>query len=106
MVDDEPVADQASVFFTRLARTVEGLGATPIFVTQPALNRQVDLVKAHREGLVDHLLRYDDPDDERIAPLYAPENRWDKFHLAESGATIFTELLANDFAELVRGLEP
>ena len=104
-VDDAPISAQASVFFTRLVRQVEALGATPIFVTQPSLALQADLAKAHREGLIDHLLRYDDPDDPRIAPLYLPENRWDKFHLASSGATIFSEMLARDFAELLEGLE-
>jgi hypothetical protein len=99
-VDERPCAGEASVFFTRLAAKIEALGATPIFVTQPALNLQQDLVKAHRQGLVEHLLRYDDPDEERTAPLFEIENRWDKFHLAESGARIFTELLARDFAEL------
>jgi hypothetical protein len=99
-VDDRPCKAAASVFFTRLAAKIEALGATPVFVTQPALNLQVDLVKAHRQGLVEHLLRYDDPDDPRTAPLFEVENRWDKFHLAESGARIFTEMLARDFAEL------
>ncbi len=105
-VDDEPVSPSASVFFTRLADRVRAMGATPIFVTQPSLTLQDDLVKAWREGLIDHLLRYDDPDDERAARLYLPENRWDKFHLAESGANIFTEMLARDFAALVQELEP
>ena len=99
-VDERPCAGEASVFFTRLAAKIEALGATPIFVTQPALNLQEDLVKAHRQGLVEHLLRYDDPDEARTAPLFEIENRWDKFHLAESGARIFTEMLARDFAEL------
>jgi hypothetical protein len=104
-VDSGPASPRANVFFTRLAARIESFGATPVFVTQPSLSLQHDLVKAWREGQLEHLLRYDDPDDERAAPLFLPENRWDKFHLAESGATIFTELLARDFAELVRGLE-
>ena len=102
-IDDTPVTDSAAVFFTRLERRVRALGATPVFVTQPSLELQVDLVKAHREGRVEHLLRYDDPDDPRLAGLYAPENRWDKYHLARSGAELFSALLARDFAALIQG---
>jgi hypothetical protein len=53
VVDERPCAPEASVFFTRLAETIESLGATPVFVTQPSLNLQEDLVKAWRDGLVD-----------------------------------------------------
>lgn len=105
-VDERPVEPAAAVFFTRLEQTVRALGATPVFVTQPSLNLQEDLVKAHREGLVAHLLRYDDPDEPRLFELFAPENRWDKFHLARPGARLFTELLARDFAALALELEP
>ena len=104
-IDERPCASEASVFFTRLAEKIESLGATPIFVTQPALNLQADLVKARRQGLVRHLLRYDDPDEQRCAALFEIENRWDKYHLAESGARIFTEMLARDFAELADSIE-
>jgi hypothetical protein len=105
VLDEGPAAPEATVFFRRLAGKIEALGATPIFVTQPSLNLQSDLVKAHRDGVVEHLLRYDDPDDPRCAPLFDVEHRWDRFHLAEKGARLFTELLAGDFAVLAGRLE-
>ena len=101
--DGEPVADSSMAFFERIARKVENMGATPIFVIQPGMKRQHDLIKAHREGKIRYLLRYDDPD--QVPALFEPENRWDQHHLRISGAEIFTTMLANDFVELYEAMD-
>lgn len=97
-LEGEPSA-AAVALYERIERRASELGATTIFVTQPALYLQHDLIRAHRGGAVRRLLRYDDPD---LHPdLYAPENRYDDTHLNEAGARLFTERLARDFARLV-----
>ncbi len=101
--DEGPVRDSSAVFFERIARKIEDMGAVPIFVIQPGMKRQHDLIKAHREGRVRYLLRYDDPDD--VPELFEPQNRWDQHHLRISGAKLFTTMLAEDFARLCEALE-
>ena len=97
-VDDEPVAPSALAFFSRIERKIESMGAVPIFVTQPGVKLQHDLIKAHRDGKIRYLLRYDDPDE--VPELFLSENRWDQHHLRTPGAEIFTAMLARDFIEL------
>jgi hypothetical protein len=94
-----PPSEAAIDLYRRIERHVRDLGATTIFVTQPALYLQEDLIKAHARGDVAHLVRYDDP--QRFPELYAPENRYDDTHLNEQGARLFTEHLARDVAELI-----
>jgi hypothetical protein len=98
-----PASDSATAFFERIARKVEAMGAVPIFVIQPGMKWQHELINAHNQGRVRHLLRYDDPD---VVPvLFEPENRWDQHHLGLSGAEIFTTMLAQDFVELYEAME-
>lgn len=78
----------------RFEQRVRELGATPIFVIQPALTRQWDLVQAAESGAIGPLLRYDDP--ERHPELFAHASRFDSLHLNDVGAAIFTRLLADD----------
>jgi hypothetical protein len=92
-------SEAAVELYRRLERRARELGAVTIFVTQPALYLQEDLIAAHARGDVAYLLRYDDP--QRFPELYAPENRYDDTHLNEQGARLFTELLARDVAELL-----
>lgn len=99
-VDETPVAPEALVFLTRLVDKVEELGAQPIFYVQPGMKRQHDLIKAAREGAVEHLLRCD-LQAER-PQLFDPEQRWDAFHLNERGARLQTEMLARDFAAMYK----
>ena len=82
--------------FALISERVEALGAVPVFVIQPALDLQHDLIKAAQRGDVKHLLRFDGPD--RYPELYAPENRFNNEHLNDDGARLFTELLAREFA--------
>jgi hypothetical protein len=98
-VSDQPPSAAAIALYRRIERRSRELGALTIFVTQPALYLQDDLIQAHERGEVAHLLRYDSP--ELYPELYAPENRYDDTHLNEDGAQIFTALLARDVAELL-----
>lgn len=79
----------------RFERRVRELGATPIFVIQPALTRQWDLVQAAESGAIEALLRYDEP--ERHPELFAHHNRFDSLHLNDAGAAHFTRALGDDF---------
>lgn len=87
----------------RFERRVRELGATPIFVIQPALTRQWDLVQAAESGAIGELLRYDEP--ERHPELFAHENRFDSLHLNDAGAEHFTRALAQDFGAWLAGRE-
>jgi hypothetical protein len=94
-----PEGGPAEEFLELLGRVealVRALGAEPVFVIQPALARQWDLIKAAESGAVGALLRYDDP--ERDAALFAHEQRFDSLHLNDAGAALFTGRLAEDFA--------
>lgn len=96
-VSDGPPAPFALEMYREiLARTAE-LGATPVFVTQPALYLQEDLVKAAQNGDVPLLLRFDDA--QRFPELYDPDHRYDATHLNDEGARLFTERLAAEFIE-------
>ena len=98
-VEPGPPSEAAVSLYRRIERYVRELGATTIFVTQPALYLQSDLIKAHERGDVAYLLRYDSP--ELFPEFYDPENRWDDTHLNETGAKLFTERLAQDVADLI-----
>lgn len=94
--DDAPPSEFALEMYAELERRVRALEATLVFVAQPALYHQDDLIRAHELGQVGPLLRYDDP--EANAELYEPEHRYDATHLNDEGARLFTERLASDFA--------
>ncbi len=81
----------------RFERRVRELGATPLYVIQPALTRQWDLVQAAESGAIGALLRYDEP--ERHPELFAHEKRFDSLHLNDAGAEHFTRALAKDFGD-------
>jgi hypothetical protein len=96
-LEGEP-SPAALALYERIESRASELGAATVFVTQPALYLQHDLIRAHESGAVRWLLRYDDPD---LHPeLYAPENRYDDTHLNDAGARLFTEELARDFARI------
>jgi len=95
---------QADAFALEMYREIrariEELGARAVFVTQPALYLQEDLIKAAQAGEIPLLLRFDDA--ERFAELYAPERRYDETHLNDEGARLFTEALADEFVARVK----
>lgn len=91
---------QFSALVARIQALVRELGATPVFVIQPALTRQWDLIKIAQAGELELLLRYDDP---ALHPeLFAHESRFDALHLNDDGAALFTRRLADDFAVWAR----
>ncbi len=94
---DRAPAPEFLELLERVEALVRALGAEPVFVIQPALARQWDLIAAAERGAVETLLRYDDPD--RDAALFAHENRFDSLHLNDAGAALFTRRLADDFAQ-------
>lgn len=90
-------ADPHELELLRLVeQRVRALGAEPVWVIQPSLTRQWELVDAHERGEIGALLRYDEP--EAHPELFAHENRFDSLHLNDAGARLFTERLADDFA--------
>jgi hypothetical protein len=98
----QPERAPPAQFLALLARFeagVRALGAEPVYVIQPALARQWDLIAAAQSGAIEPLLRYDDP--ELHADLFAHSSRFDSLHLNDVGAEIFTRKLANDFAAWV-----
>jgi len=98
----QPARAPPAPFLALLARfeaRVRALGAEPVYVIQPALSREWDLVAAAQSGAIEPLLRYDDP--ELHADLFAHASRFDSLHLNDVGAEIFTRKLANDFADWV-----
>jgi hypothetical protein len=97
-LSEGPAEPQPLEMFRRIEARVNELGATAIFVTQPGLYLQEDLIKAAAASEVAHLLRYDDP--ELDAELFAAENHFDSNHLNSAGAERFTERLAKDFLAL------
>jgi len=96
-------APEALELYRRLRERVEAMGATAIFVAQPGLYVQHDLVAAAESGELGHLLAYDDP--RAVPELYELEARWDANHLNPEGARRFTRLLAADFLGLVEAEE-
>ncbi len=98
-----PAPAQFSELVERIQTLVRELGATPVFVIQPALSWQWDLVKIAEAGELETLLRYDDP--ELHPELFAHENRFDARHLNDDGAALFTRTLADDFSAFVRARE-
>jgi hypothetical protein len=100
---NRPPAPEALALYRRIVERSQALGARVIFVIQPALYRQDDLIRAHERGDVPQLLRYDDPD--RFPELYDVEHRYDATHLDDDGARVFTKLLARDFVDLLKQAE-
>ncbi len=98
-----PAPTQFAELVAQLHELIHELGATPVFVIQPALSWQWDLIKLADAGKVDVLLRYDDP--ELHPELFAHEQRFDSRHLNDAGAAAFTRKLADDFAAWVRSRE-
>ena len=98
-----PPAPQALEMFDLMRARAEAAGIQLVFVTQPALYLEDDLIKASEAGLVEPVLRYDDP---AIVPeLYAPDHRFDANHLNNGGAKLFTRLLVRDLLPLLETAE-
>jgi hypothetical protein len=93
-------APQAVFLFREIERRIEALGARAVFMAQPGLYLNSDLVQAARAGAVDTLLRFDEP--ARFPDLYEPAARFDANHLNALGAERFTRHLAEAYLALER----
>ncbi|MEE4274006.1 MAG: hypothetical protein V2I67_20180 [Thermoanaerobaculales bacterium] len=77
------------------------LGAEPVFILSPALHPRCEVHEAFRLGLLPNLFAFDDA---RVYPeLYEVDNRFDHEHLNTEGATLYSQLLADAFAEHLEG---
>ena len=82
-------------FFEQLSDTIRALGARPIFVMGPTTNRQRQLLSAHAQGHIDHLLALNRP--EEFPELFDTGVRWNASYLNTDGARVFSSLLAEHF---------
>ena len=95
----EPLTRWSRDLFARIQSEFARLGAETVFVIQPSLYLQGELIQAHRQGLVPNLLRFNQP--ARRPELYAFETRWEESHPNELGARLFTRTLAAEFADFL-----
>ncbi len=77
---------------------IEAAGARVIHVVPPRISPLPSLPALIDAGLLPVLLRYDDPTDPEVAPLYELRLRYDRGHLSRAGARLFSELYARDLA--------
>lgn len=89
------LADQAAFLVSR--------GITPIYVVPPVLKPVGGFSELAREGHIQHLWVYADPD--RHAALYELSSRWDEQHTSERGSRLWSEQLARDLGGLIRQQE-
>lgn len=83
-----------------LTTAIETLGAKPVFFLSPATEPRCEVHQAFREGLLPNLLAFDDAS--KYPDLYAVEHRHDAEHLNTEGALLYSRVLADGFARLVR----
>lgn len=98
----DPILEEA---LSACARKIERAGAVAIFVVAPTIGKNrplapaaVPLAAGSRNGHL--ILSFDDPVAEY--ELYEPRHRYDAQHLNEAGSLLFTERLADRFAEALR----
>ena len=71
-------------------------GVEPVYLIPPESTPTPHLLRLAEEGRVPRLLAFNDP--ETYPELYRIENRFDRNHLRDSGARIFSRLLAERFS--------
>jgi hypothetical protein len=94
----QTVTDVAIELLAELSALVDQQRATPIFYLAPGFTPQWDVRGAHERGSVPALLAFDDPD--RYPELYDRSLYFDKGHLNERGAELFSVVLADAFLDL------
>jgi len=88
-----PVNKFQSRYIMRLRDAVESYGAVPIFLITPNPSKgQIYIMQADREGLIPHLVRFDDP--QKFPELFDVDTKFDASHPTEKGAMLLTRLLA------------
>lgn len=80
-----------------MVESIEAIGATPLFLLAPSLDKQPDLIRAHSEGYVPTLFLFNDPT--KFPNLYDASRRFDRDHLNDEGSREYTQLLAQQFVE-------
>ena len=84
----------------RIDERAEAAGVRAIFLTVAGAHRGSPAIEALKEGSVSDVLRYDDV--ARNAELFHPANRFDRSHFNLAGARLFTDLVADDYRDVVR----
>jgi hypothetical protein len=83
--------------FDELQQLADRHGVELVFVVSPRIGRLPNLVHAWEAGIVDRLVRFDDP--ERYPDFYELSDRYDRHHLDGDAARRMTRLLALELLE-------
>ncbi len=81
--------------YAHLRALTEARGARLFFVVSPVLDRRGELREAVQQGVVEGLFAFNDPT--RHPRFYDVDLRFDRGHLRDRGAEIFTRRLAEEF---------
>ncbi len=84
---------------TRALTRIRERGARPILIVPPCLSTRAPLLRLQDTGVVADLLAFNSPAD--YPTLYDPAYRYDVGHLNAAGASEFSRLLAERFADLI-----
>ena len=95
----QPIDPYAEEEYRKAARTIRGLGATPVFIIPPTLP-QVPLQFRERPKPPGTVTAFNDA--KAYPALYEPAIRFDKGHLSRAGAELFSKTLAETFATELR----
>lgn len=85
--------------FAELEALAARNGAQVVWLVSPGPRRRPNLIAAAEQGLVETVLRFDDP--ARYPEFYALSGRFDRHHLSEEMATRFTTLVAEAVPDLL-----
>ncbi|MEM7391406.1 MAG: hypothetical protein AAF492_03580, partial [Verrucomicrobiota bacterium] len=96
----EPPANPAHLKrLKQFDRRMRDRGITVLYVIHPLSFRADREAALAREASLEHVVNLNDP--ERFPELYAPSSRWDNDHLSDRGAILFSQILADRFAEIL-----
>jgi len=84
--------DTATPWQAQILKKIVSLSPSVEFIVTPVLRKPDHLV----EVCPGKVHRFDNP--EQYPCLYAPESRFDKYHLNEAGAILFSELIASSIS--------
>lgn len=93
----ETTKPHKALVLEEMVESIEAIGATPLFLLAPSLDKQPDLIRAHSEGYVPTLFLFNDPT--KFPNLYDESRRFDRDHLNDEGSREYTKLLAQRFVE-------
>lgn len=100
----EPPHPSALPFYRRIEELGRSMGARVVFFTIRRGAGESDAPAFARQGEIDTLIRFDDPD--RFPELYDVDMTVDGGHLNAAGAEAFTRYLADAFVEVARSRAP